>query len=282
MIIAYQGIPGSFSSMAAGQYCSSPFSAVHTQRFVDLFQAVVSGTADVGVVPVENSLAGSVHENWDHLRTHKVHIIAEEYVQVQHFLGAKPGTRLQDISAVYSHPKALEQCQDFFFKHQGIQSIAFSDTAGAAQYVAKSHDSSIASISSAQAIELYGLQVIQPHLEDNPHNFTRFVVIASHRVQPKDIQIDQAVVSSYRGSVCFTLRHTPGSLASALAFFAQRKMNLTKIESRPIHGKTFEYEFFVEFESCHPPQTNMADFAEYVDTLTLLGIYPKNTTTIVA
>ena len=272
--VAYLGIPGSFSHIAARTYFGeADYRGVPTFKLV--FDALRNGDAEYGIVPVENSLAGTIYENYDYLNQYLANAVGEVYLHVKHQLLAPSGTQpseqaIAGIRKVYSHPKALEQCARFFDQHPKIEQIAVSDTAAAAKRVAESNDPSCAAIANKEAARIYGLRMLQDDLQDDPQNYTRFLVLTKNRSVAPD---------SDKCSILFTIPHKPGSLVSALSFLANHTMNLTKIESRPISGKPFEYVFYVDFEFT-PDKVKDIDsilhgFRTVTSTLKVIGFYPK-------
>jgi prephenate dehydratase len=230
---------------------------------------VTAGRADYGVLPIENALAGSVHENYDLLGSHDLAIAGEYYLEIEHCLLVKPGRGkggLAGIKKVYSHPKALEQCTEFFRQHPDIEASSYSDTATAARLVAESDDDTCAAIAGEQAAQLYGLEVAQRRIADSEHNITRFLVATStHR----------KVTDANKCSLIMRLPHREGSLYRALGVLAQHHCNISKIESRPIHGEPFEYMFYIDFEYGAGTQVDevLADLGHVADEVKVLGIY---------
>ncbi len=269
--VIFQGLPGSFSHTAAAKFFGTDFENREAERFVDLFTAVAQGSADYGVVPIENTLAGSVYENYDHLATYDVHVIGEYILKVEHNLLALPGVSLNEIHRVMSHPKALEQCVRFFASHKKIEEIAVFDTAGAAQRVAEEGDRHAAAIASDAAASLYGLDVIKRNLEDDSNNYTRFFIIAKN---------ESTQMKPDKCSIIFSVSHKPGSLFKAIQTFDDFKLNMTKIESRPIKGKPFEYFFNVDFvfdpERIEEAKTAMEALRSHTHILKILGWYHKH------
>ena len=239
--VAYQGIAGSFSSIAARVIFGPDIIALQTTRFREIFEHVTSGRADVGVVAIENALAGSIHENYDLLSEYNCSIVAEYYCPVQlHLMVAKGAeTSLGLISEVFSHPKALEQCSVFLERHPHISPIVYSDTAGAALHVSSSGAGGSAAIASVEAAQEYGLEIIAPSIQNHTSNITRFFAVAAHPEPQR---------APTKCSLVVTLLHQPASLYKLLGEFASMGVNVTKIESRPIPGKPFEYSFHIDLE----------------------------------
>lgn len=235
--VAIQGEAGSFSHAAALAALGGDVRLVPCASFEELFRSVESQAAARGVVPIENSLAGSVHENYDLLGSHALHVVAETQVHVRHCLIAPPGTTLADVTRVASHPVALAQCRKFFAAHPGMMPVPAYDTAGSVRDLMAGRVAADAAIASSLAAELYGAAVLREHLEDHAENYTRFLVVGR-----EPAPIGQAG----KTSLVFTLPNVPGSLYRALGAFASRGLDLTKIESRPISGRPWEYAFYLD------------------------------------
>lgn len=267
---AFQGIHGAYSELAAKTYFSgSEVEAVAVPHFSDIFRDVLAGDADWGIVPLENSVAGSILENYDLLyRYPDLRIIGEIKIRIRHNLMASAGTKLDDIKKVYSHPQALSQCAAFLEK-KGIEAVSFFDTAGAASHVAEAKDNSIAAIAGADAAGYYDLEILAEGIETNPHNYTRFAVIARKDMISPDKSVDKA-------SLVFSLADEAGSLSSCLSVFSEYSLNMKKLESRPIHGKPWSYMFYVDLDI--PEDRAVFDQAvEKIRTLAedfrILGLY---------
>lgn len=244
-IIAHIGKPGSFSHMAARAKYGTSHTYLGCNSFADVFRSVSEGNSELGIVPLENSLAGSIYENYDLFNLYEVHIVAEQYLKVEHYLLAKKSgkplkERLEEIKTVYSHPKALEQCESFFENHNWMKATAAQDTATASALVASSSDISIAAIGGLESSHLYRLQIVAKKIEDDRYNFTRFVYISKSK--------NHEAKNANKCSLQIELAHTPGSLVATLSVLQKYNLNMTKIESRPIHGKPFEYQFYLDFE----------------------------------
>lgn len=241
--IAYQGISGAFSEQAARGFSDGDAEFLPCPRFEDLFDAVCSGRARKGVVPIENTLAGSVHACYDLLAKHSVAVVAEAVLRIAHALIAPPGVARESIRRVLSHPMALLQCERFFRQNPGIEAVAVQDTAAAVKEVACGGRGDSAAIASPQAAEAYGGVVLAENLEDDPMNFTRFLLIARPEDRPAGGDGDSR---SLKASLLFRLENRPAALFECLRPFAQRGINLTKIESRPVRGSRFEYLFYLD------------------------------------
>lgn len=272
-LIAHIGKPGSFSHLAARAQYGIDHTHLGCSSFADVFKIVSEGDAEIGVVPVENSLSGSLYENYDLFNTYPLSICAEQYLKVEHFLLARKSEgsgeeRLKQIKIVYSHPKALEQCKEFFSAHPWMKPTIANDTATAAAQVAGSNDVSLAAIGSEDSAHLYRLAVYARNIEDDTYNYTRFIYI--HK---STARIDQA----NKCSLQLELAHKPGSLVSMLQVISSHSLNLTKIESRPIHGKPFEYKFYIDFEFTQKQvdgiENILSEIKRCCDRMKVLGVY---------
>ena len=270
--IAYQGIPGSFSCATAERIFGREIQRLETITFRDLFEHVRSGRADFGVVPLENSLAGSVHENYDLMAEFDCRIVAEYYTPVQlHLLVASAATTdIRTIERVFSHPKALEQCSAFFEQNRHCTQVGWSDTAGAAHHIKETGEQNVAAIASREAAEFYGLHILRPTIQNHTRNITRFVAIARSQ---------EPIQNPTKASLLLTLRHEPGSLVAVLQTIASYGINLTKIESRPIEGRYFEYLFTLD---CEVADGNSTALVEMIPGITphclscrVLGLYRR-------
>lgn len=238
MKIAIQGEPGSFSHEAAMKLVNDavivPFSLS-----ADAFTALVRGTVAAAVIPIENSLAGSVSEHFDLLLAHDVKVEREALLRIRHNLIAISGSTVSDIDRVFSHPVALAQCRRFLAEHPKMEAFAFYDTAGSVKQLVELRDRHAAAIASEAAAHYYGANILQADIEDNPENFTRFFLV-------RRAADAEANAPANKISLAFSVENRPGSLVSALAEFSKIGTNLTKIESRPVHGKPWQYIFYVD------------------------------------
>ncbi|MEO5894123.1 MAG: prephenate dehydratase [Vicinamibacterales bacterium] len=263
MKIAYQGEPGAYSEAAALRYAAKA-EVMPCRSFEEVFAAVTEGRASRGVLPMENSIGGSIHRNYDLLVEHELPIVGEVELSVDHCLLARPGTRLADLSAVYSHPQALAQCEEYLQRMTGVEVIAVYDTAGGAKMVAEGARPDAGAIASRRAAEVFGLEILSESIQDYASNLTRFAVIARSADGQQDAN---------KTSLVFALKSTPGTLFRALSCFALRDINLTKLESRPIRGRPWEYMFYVDVDVARESVTygravtQLAEFAQWVRTL---------------
>ncbi len=268
MRVAFQGEPGAYGEQAVFNY----FGDVETQpveSFDAVFEAVVAGTCDVGLIPIENSLAGSIHQNYDLLLHHDLHIIGEYFLRVQHCLIALPGVAKADIKKAISHYQALGQCAAYL-RGLGIKPEAVYDTAGSVKMLKESGARDTAAIASRRAAQIYGMQILEEGIEDNTENYTRFLAISKTAIQGPD--------SDAKTSIVFTLKNQPGALFKALSVFALRDIDLTKIESRPLQGQPWEYLFYIDFlGASHEERVCKAldHLGEYALMLRVLGSYPR-------
>lgn len=270
MRIAYQGEPGAFSEAASRQVDASA-DLLPCRAFEDVFAAVNEGRVDYGVLPIENSIGGSIHRNFDLLQQNDLPIVAEVEVPVVHHLLALPGTTVADVKRIYSHPQGLAQCERFLRTLTGVELIASYDTAGSAKMIATERMTDAAAIASKRAGDVFGLDVLQAAIQDYEHNTTRFLVLGKTPVStaPHD-----------KTSIVFTLPNEPGALFKALSAFALRGIDLTKLESRPMPSRKWEYLFYMDLKaSPEQPacQRALAHLAEIAPMLRVLGSYASCT-----
>jgi prephenate dehydratase len=272
--VGIQGELGAFSQEAARQLLGTRAEVIPYQRFEDVFLALERGKVDAAVIPIENTLAGSVHENYDHLLNFDVGIVAETSVRIVHNLIASPSVRFANIRKVYSHPVALSQCLRFFARNRKMERTPFYDTAGAVKMVMSARAPDAAAIASQVAAGIYGGRILKRSIEDDRHNFTRFFLLCRGRRAVRR----NSKARHWKTTLVFTTRNTPGALFRALSAFALRDISLTKIESRPLRGKPWEYLFYVDFlgrEDDPGVQNALRHLAELADFLRVLGSYPK-------
>jgi arogenate/prephenate dehydratase len=263
MKIAYQGEPGAFSE-AAARRVDHDAQLLPCRSFEEAFEAVASGAVTHGCLPFENSIGGSIHRNYDLLLAHDLPIVAEVELPVVHHLLALPGATLAGLKRVYSHPQGLAQCERFLRTLAGVEIIATYDTAGSAKMVADAGQLDAAAIASARAGEVFGLESLAASVQDFDDNITRFLVIG--RMPITNVVPDKT-------SIVFSLPNEPGSLFKALSVFALRGIDLTKLESRPIPGRPWEYLFYVDLGiardelACARALAHLGEFAPMLRTL---------------
>ena len=237
--VIYQGVEGAYSHAASMAFFGNEGNCRHVDTWKDAMEAIKNGSADYAVLPIENSTAGIVQDNYDLLTQYDHVIVGEQLVPCQHVLMGLPGTELCEIQHVYSHPQALMQCRDFLNAHPDWNIHPYRNTAKAAKKVAQEQDRSQAAIASPYAAEYFHLSVLQEGIYSNPGNSTRFIIVSKQKIYCKDAK---------KISVSFELPHTSGSLYSSLSHLIYNGLNMTKIESRPVLSQNWEYRFFVDFE----------------------------------
>ncbi|XP_010553656.1 PREDICTED: arogenate dehydratase/prephenate dehydratase 2, chloroplastic [Tarenaya hassleriana] len=281
--VAYQGVRGAYSESAA-QKAYPNCEAVPCEQFDTAFEAVERWLVDRAVLPIENSLGGSIHRNYDLLLQHNLHIVGEVKLAVRHCLLANHGVKTEDLKRVLSHPQALAQCENTLTK-LGLVREAVDDTAGAAKYVAFHKLKDAAAVASVEAAKIYGLNILAEDIQDDCDNVTRFLMLAREPIIPGTDKL-------FKTSIVFSLEEGPGVLFKALAVFALRQINLTKIESRPLRKrplrasgdnglKYFDYLFYVDFEASmadQDAQNALRHLKEFATFLRVLGSYPVDTT----
>ena len=261
--IAYQGEPGAYSEAAALRFIDHA-DLLACETFEQVFEAVDQGKATHGVLPVENSIGGSIHRNYDLLLEHDLPIVGEVQLIVTHNLMALPGTRIDDLTRIYSHPQALAQCERFLRAMPNVAVEATYDTAGSAKLVKEKQLVGAGAIASERASQVFGLEILKAEIQDFSDNITRFLVVS--RVADPDPLVDKT-------TVVFSLPNEPGALFKALSVFALRDIDLTKIESRPIRGRPWEYLFYVDLPlgrhdlRCSRALIHLAEFARSMRTL---------------
>ena len=237
--VVFQGEEGAYSYAAMRAYFPDDINSYHVKTFRDAMEEVASGKADYAVLPIENSTEGIVTDIYDLLTEYQLYIVGEQGVKVEHVLLGLPGVGLGEIERVYSHPQALAQCKRYLEQHPSWKTVKTENTAGAAKKIHEEQRREQSAIASRAAGELYGLSVLAENICYNEKNVTRFIVVSAKPVYEK---------TAAKVSVCFELPHTSGTLYNMLSHFIYNGLNMTKIESRPIAGKTWEYRFFVDFE----------------------------------
>jgi prephenate dehydratase len=268
--VAFQGERGAFSEEAIIRLLGEQVEVVPRRTFESLFAAINDGAADRILAPVENTLAGSVHRCYDLLLESTLEIVAEVVHPIAHFLIGPPGARFENLASVESHPVALAQCESFFRQHPKIRRLPAEDTAGSVRHVVQSRDTTRAAIASIRAAQVYGGTVLAEHLEDNRANYTRFLLLNSAQKSAARIP------SANKLSLGLQLAHSPGSLWHALGVFAQRKINLLRIESRPVAGRPWEYMFYLDLAASladESTQDALRELQQHASTVRTLGCY---------
>jgi prephenate dehydratase len=269
MQVAFQGERGAYSEAAALEYFGISIEPIPCPSFDEVFEKVESGAVDRGIVPVENSLGGSIHRNYDLFMRHQLHLVGENIFRVRHCLIGWPGTQIGDITLIMSHPQALAQCEHYITR-LSIPREATYDTAGAVKMLKESGRRDHAAIASRRAAEVYEMQVLEEGVEDDEANYTRFVVLAREPIVPQ---------SPAKTSIVFTLKNQPGALFKALSVFALRDLDLTKIESRPLAGTPWDYLFYLDFVGSVADENArraLDHLSEYATTLRVLGSYQRD------
>ena len=271
--IAFQGVAGAYSEEAIRQYYGLDVETIPCRLLEDLFPTVENGDADFALLPVENAVAGAVAGAYELLLERDLRINAEVIYHVRHMLMAVPGTKIEDVERVRSHPQALSQCQRYLTRHGLTPEPAF-DTAGSSRDLANAPEPGVAVIASALAADLYGLEILDKAIEDFPFNYTRFFIMGMD--DPKRAQRSKT-------SVVFSTRHSPGALYKSMGEFASRGINLTKLESRPRLNQPWRYMFYLDFEGhcqdieCEAALLGLMRHSAFVK---FLGSYPAATTPV--
>ena len=266
--VAFQGERGAYSESAVYQFFGSTIKVKPCRDFRDVFENVKNQEVQAGVVPVENSIEGSVNQNYDLFFDYDLKVCGEEIVKIAHCLIANPGATLDSIKTVYSHPQALAQCRSFL-EHLKYELIPAYDTAGSVKLIKEQKILNAAAIASERAAEIYSMQILAKDIADNKENYTRFFVLS---------QQDSAPTGKDKTSIIFSAKHEPGSLYHALGEFAKRKINLARIESRPTKKTLWEYNFYLDFEG-HRTEPKCVEalkaLEKYATFIKILGSYPK-------
>lgn len=270
--VAFQGEPGAFSSQAARKLLGEEISLVPCETFEQMFASVETGVSDYCLAPIENSLFGSVYQNYDLLLKHNLRIVGETSLRIVHNLIAPPETKLEDVRRVYSHPVALGQCLKFLAAHPEMKSLAAYDTAGSVKMLMENHEAGAAAIAGVAAAEAYGARILVSGIEDDRRNFTRFLLLA------READAGEPSPEADKTSIVFVLEHRTGSLFRAMAVFALREIDLMKIESRPLIGHPWEYSFYLDFigNTAEPRVKHaLAHLAEFAGGIKVLGCYRR-------
>ncbi|MHC4606605.1 MAG: prephenate dehydratase [Planctomycetota bacterium] len=264
--VAYQGEPGAFSEKAARQVFGSTVKTLPRPSFRDVFEAVASGKARHGILPVENTLGGSIVQNYDLLAEYDVRIVGEMKLRVVHSLIANRGTGLGDVRRVYAHPQAAAQCERLLRRHPEWQVYQVYDTAGSVRMIKEEGLADGAAIAGAAAAEKFDMEVLKEGIESDPQNYTRFVVIARKARVPKGARL--------KTSLAYGTKNRPGALLRTLEVFNRHGINLTKLESRPIPGRPWEYLFYVDLDGT-PDRKVLREVRRHTTRLKMLGVYPS-------
>ena len=268
LTVAIQGEAGAFSHGAALELLGPDADVRPVRSFEALFQAVLSGDVERGVLPIENSLAGSIHENYDRLRASPLHIVGEAQLRIRHCLIVRRGASLEGLTRVASHPVALAQCRRFFAEHPGVEAIATYDTAGSVMDLLRDGPATQAAIGPALAASLYGGQILLESIEDDPENYTRFLLLARE---------SGTLEAANKTSIVFVLDNKPGALHRALGVFAARDLDLCKLESRPLRGHPWEHSFYLDVLGDPRGAAGEAieELGQSCRELRILGSYPE-------
>ena len=267
--VGFQGVPGSFSEHALESYFGKDAKRKNYVHFKDVYQALKDGEIHYGVVPLENSSTGAINDNYDLIRDYGFFIVGEQKISIaQHLLGIK-GTKVEDLTDVYSHPQGIQQCKEFLSEHRYIQPHEYLNTAVAAKYVADEKNPHLSAIASSKAAQLYGLDIIEKNIQDNKNNSTRFIIFG------KDME---KIQNANCISIVFTLPHKAGALFQVMKIINDHFINLLKIESRPIKDSPWEYYFYVDFEGSLDSQNIVSAIDEikaHTHSLRIIGNYMK-------
>jgi len=268
MKVAFQGEIGAYSESAVYSFFGPSVEVKPCKNLSDVFESVEKGEVEYGVVPIENSIEGSVNQTYDLFMTHDLKVCGETVIKIVHYLITNPKTTLGSIEVVYSHPQALAQCSSFLEK-LGCELIPTYDTAGSVKMMKEKKLMNAGAIASERAAEVYGMKIIVREIADNPNNYTRFFVLSKN---------DSSPTGNDKTSIIFSTKHVPGALYRALEEFAIRNINLTKIESRPTKEKPWEYNFYLDFEGhrneerCREALRGLERKSSFIK---ILGSYPR-------
>lgn len=272
--IAFQGEAGAYSQMALNRYFSSHFenfNSISCPEFRDAFEMVLRGEAEYAILPLENSLTGSIHENYDLLLQYPdIRITGETRIRIQHSLIGAPNTKLADIKTVFSHPQGLAQCSRFLDTHPHITQQPYYDTAGSVAHIARENRQDYAAIAHSDTARVYNMAIIKEGIETNPNNYTRFVIV-QHQEKAN-------FASAQLASIVFSTPDKPGALLHCMETLSLQNLNLSKIESRPIHGKPWEYMFYLDVDiekKAAAFEKALEELRDYSDDIRILGIYPR-------
>lgn len=266
--ICFQGEHYAFSEIAAKKFFGESVICYPRENFEQVFQSVKAKNPPLGIIPIENTLSGSIHHNYDLLLENSVRIVGEVNLRIELNLIAPRGVPLHQVKTVYSHPAAIGQCRNFWRNHPNIEIIPTYDTAGSVKIIAEKGLTQAAAIASHQAAEDYNMNILLSEIEDFPENYTRFLIIST-------MDINFGVAN--KTSIVFATKHIPGALFKSLSVFFLRDLNLLKIESRPLRGKAWQYIFYLDFEGSMEQETcqnALRHLEEIADFIKVLGSYP--------
>ena len=265
--IVFQGAEGAYSQLALKEYFGNSTNSYNVETWRDAMEAIKNGEADYAVLPIENSSAGIVSENYDLMVEYDNCIVGEQIIKIDHVLMGLPDAELSDITEVYSHPQALMQCSKYLDSHREWETHSFINTAMASQKIKEDGKKHQAAIASKLTADIYGLKVLKEAIQDNTNNYTRFIIVAAKKVFEKKAE---------KISICFEIPHEKGTLYHKLSHFIYNGINMNKIESRPVQGKAWEYRFFVDFEgnlNDAAVQNALRGLKEETSRLKILGNY---------
>lgn len=277
MKTVFAGERGSFAELAAWEYFGTGSNLQQVLLFEDVFKAVKNGRGVRGIVPIDNTRAGSVHQNYDYLVESGLHIVGELYLKISQCLIANRGVTLPKINKVYSHPHALAQCRHYLAKHPKIVLEDMSNTAAAVKKIKEEALPAAAAIASMQAAIDFDMQVLAENIQDDKENTTRFIILAPNPLEPKPAD------GPIKSSIVFSMKNIPGSLFKCISSFALRDIDLYKIESRPIHGQGFQYLFYLDFEGDARSEAQahaLSHLQEVTTYYRFLGSYPRGRTIV--
>ena len=270
VVVAFQGELGAYSEIASRAFFKKDIRVSPSETFELVFQKVQKGEANFGVIPIENSLAGSIHQNYDFLLKYPLQIVGESKLRIVHHLIANPGVKLSQIRRVFSHPQALMQCSRSTARLKKVQVIPTYDTAGSVKKIKEEKIKDGAAIASDLAGKIYGMTVLRKNLQNDFDNFTRFLLLSRRR---------RPLLHANKTSIVFSIRNCPGALFRSISVFSLRNIDLYKIESRPLHGRPWEYFFYIDFAgsskdpNCKKALSHLQEMTSY---LKLLGSYPRD------
>ena len=266
--ICFQGEHYAFSEIAAKKFLGESAICHPQETFEQVFQSVKNNDHLLGIIPIENTLSGSIHQNYDLLLENSVRIVGEVNLRIELNLIAAPGVELSRVKTVYSHPAAIGQCRNFWKNHPNFEIVPTYDTAGSVKIIAEKGLTAAAAIASQQAAADYDMNILEREIEDYPENFTRFLIISTDEVN---------FGIANKTSIVFATKHIPGALFKSLSVFFLRDLNLMKIESRPLRGKPWQYIFYLDFEGSMDRETSqnaLRHLEEIAEFIKVLGSYP--------